>query len=90
MRAAASASTARKDYAHAIADLTRACELAPAEASYFYQRGVAHWYNREPDLARADFDQALKLKPDDAAALIARLRLGVAATQPAGNARRGA
>ena len=27
---------------------------------------MAHWYNREPDLARADFDQALKLKPDDA------------------------
>lgn len=71
----ASASTARKDYARAIADLTRACELAPAEASYLYQRGVAHLENQEPDLARADFDQALKLKPNDAPSLLARLRL---------------
>jgi tetratricopeptide (TPR) repeat protein len=71
------ASTARKDYAHAIADLNRACELAPGEASYFYERGMAHAYNREPDLAQADFDQALKLKPDDPTALIARASLDV-------------
>ena len=45
----AAASSARKDYAKAIADLTRACELAPTEASYAYQRGVAHWFNREPE-----------------------------------------
>jgi Flp pilus assembly protein TadD/predicted aspartyl protease len=72
-----SASTARKDYAHAIADLERACALAPGEASYFYERGVAHAYNGEPDLAQADFDQALKLKPDDPTALMARASLGV-------------
>ena len=66
------ASAARHDYAHAIADLTRACELAPAEASYFYERGLAHGQNKEPDLALADFDAAIKLKPDDVAALVAR------------------
>ena len=67
--------TARRDYEHAIADLTRACELAPTEPEYFYQRGIAHWANSQPDLAGADFDQALKLKPDHVPALIARARL---------------
>jgi tetratricopeptide (TPR) repeat protein len=66
------ASAARHDYAHAIADLTRACELAPTEASYFYERGLAHGQNKEPDLALADFDAAIKLKPDDVAGLVAR------------------
>jgi tetratricopeptide (TPR) repeat protein/predicted aspartyl protease len=67
--------TARRDYTHAISDLTRACELAPTEVSYFYQRGVAHWANHEPDAAREDFDKALKLKPDDLSALTARATL---------------
>jgi tetratricopeptide (TPR) repeat protein/predicted aspartyl protease len=66
---------ARRDFEHAIADLTRACELAPGEASYFYQRGQVYWENRQPDLALADFDQALKLKPDDLPALLARADL---------------
>ena len=66
---------ARRDFEHAIADLTRACELAPGEASYFYERGQAYWENRQPDLALADFDQALKLKPDDLPALLARANL---------------
>jgi len=69
------ASAARHDYESAIADLTRACELAPTESSYFYERGVAHWQNRQADAALADFDQAIKLKPDDADALLARATL---------------
>ena len=77
------ASTARRDYTHAIADLTRACDLAPTEASYFYQRGVAHWSNHEPDAAREDFDQALKLKPDDLSALTARATLSASRHEPA-------
>ncbi len=68
---------ARRDFEHAIADLTRACELAPAEGSYFYQRGLAHWGNRQPDLAMADLDQALKLMPDNLAARVARADLHV-------------
>jgi tetratricopeptide (TPR) repeat protein/predicted aspartyl protease len=67
--------TSRRDYEHAIADLTRACELAPNEPEYFYRRGMARWGNRQPDLARADFDQALKLKADDVDALVARAQL---------------
>jgi tetratricopeptide (TPR) repeat protein len=66
---------ARRDFEHALADLTRACELAPGEAAYFYQRGLVYWSNRQPDLALTDFDQALKLKPDDVDALMARARL---------------
>jgi predicted aspartyl protease/tetratricopeptide (TPR) repeat protein len=78
-----SASAARKDYAHAMADLNHACELAPTEASYFYQRGMLHWSNHESDLARADFDQTLKLKPADMTALVARAHLGTSVHEPA-------
>ena len=67
----------RHDFEHAVADLTRACELAPSEPSYFYQRGLAHWGNRQPDLALADFDQVLRLKPDDLPTLVARADLHV-------------
>jgi tetratricopeptide (TPR) repeat protein len=66
------ASAARHDYDSAIADLTRACELAPTESTYFYERGMAHWGNKQADAALADFDQAIKLKPDDVDALLAR------------------
>jgi tetratricopeptide (TPR) repeat protein/predicted aspartyl protease len=66
---------ARHDYARAIADFNRACELAPSEPSYFMQRGMAHWASRETALALADFDQALKLKPDEVSTLIARATL---------------
>jgi len=68
---------ARRDFAHAIADLDRACELAPTEPQYFYERGLAHLGNGQPFLAMADFDQTLKLKPDDLQALLARARLRV-------------
>jgi tetratricopeptide (TPR) repeat protein len=75
-RGAASAS--RRDYDHALADLTRACELDPNEPDYFYQRGIIYWENRQPPLAEKDFDHALSLKPDLLSALLmrAQLRLG--------------
>jgi tetratricopeptide (TPR) repeat protein len=75
---------ARHDYQHAIADFTRACELAPGEADYFYQRGIARWQNEQPDLAAEDFDQALKLKPDDVSALMARAELRLRGKDNAG------
>ena len=77
------ASDARHDYDAAIADLTRACELAPTESSYFYQRGMAHWHKGKADAALADFGQALKLKPDDADALIGRASLRASRDAPA-------
>jgi tetratricopeptide (TPR) repeat protein len=75
---------ARHDYEHAIADLTRACELAPSEASYFYQRALVRLENRQPDLARADLDRAIELKPSDVAALMARAGLRLNAKDTAG------
>jgi tetratricopeptide (TPR) repeat protein/predicted aspartyl protease len=66
---------ARRDFEHAIADLTRACELAPEESDYFYERGLARWENRQPVPAMADLDQAIKLKPDHVPALVARAEL---------------
>jgi tetratricopeptide (TPR) repeat protein len=69
------ASAGRHDYEHAIADLTRACELGPTEPEYFYQRGIVHLNNMQIDLAAADFDRALALKSDDVPALEARAQL---------------
>ena len=46
------AETSRHNYQHAIADLTRACELAPNEPDYFYERGMAYSLNDQGD-ARA-------------------------------------
>jgi tetratricopeptide (TPR) repeat protein/predicted aspartyl protease len=65
----------RHDYEHALADLTRACELAPTEPRYFYARALARLQNQQPALAASDFDQVLKLKADDVPALVARASL---------------
>ncbi len=70
--------TARRDFEHAIADLTRATELAPTEADYFYERARAYLGNRQPQLAMSDFDQAIKLKPDDVQALVGRAGIRLA------------
>jgi predicted aspartyl protease len=66
---------ARRDFEHAIADLTRACELDPAEATYFFERGEAHWHNEQPLLAAADFDRALQLRPNDIPSLLSRAEM---------------
>ena len=66
---------ARRDFQHAIADLTRACELAPDEADYFYERGVARRDSGQPVPALADFDQAIKIKFDHVPALAARAEM---------------
>jgi tetratricopeptide (TPR) repeat protein/predicted aspartyl protease len=66
---------ARRDFAHAIADLTRACELAPDEPNYFYERGIARRDSGQTIPALADFDQAIKIKFDHVPALAARAEL---------------
>jgi tetratricopeptide (TPR) repeat protein/predicted aspartyl protease len=65
----------RRQFDQAIADLTRACELAPDNPDYFYERGMAYWENRQSGPAWWDFDQALRLKPDDLPALVVRAEL---------------
>lgn len=70
-----SASASRRDYEHALADLTRAIELAPTDSGYFYERGMAYRSSGQSDKALEDFSQAIKLKPDDVRALLARAEL---------------
>jgi len=66
---------ARNELAPAIADLSKAITMAPSVPDYPYQRGLIYLRNKQPFLAMADFDQTLKLKPDDVPALIARATL---------------
>ena len=75
---------ARRDFAHAIADLARACDLDPRNPEYFYQRGIVYRDNNQADLALADFDRTLELKPDDLSALMARAQLRLRARDIAG------
>ena len=82
-----SASAARRDYRHAIADLTRAIELAPADATYHYERGMAHWQNKEPDEALEDFGAAIRIKPDEVPALVSRAELRAGRRDPAASIR---
>jgi tetratricopeptide (TPR) repeat protein len=75
---------ARRDFDHALEDLTRACELNPDEPEYFYQRGLVRLHKSQPLLALADFDQALKLKPDDVLSHVSRAELRIAGNDNAG------
>jgi tetratricopeptide (TPR) repeat protein len=68
----AAASAARRDYAGAVADLTKAIAIRPDNAEYFYQRAAAHQAARQPLMAIADYDETLKLKPDHVMALLNR------------------
>ena len=66
---------ARREYPQALADLDRACALAPDEPRYLYQRALVRVSSGQPFLAMADLDATLKLKPDDADARITRAAL---------------
>jgi len=70
-----SASASRHDYEHALADLSRAIELAPTESGYFYERARAYWSSGHADKALDDFGQAIKLQPSSVPALMARAEL---------------
>jgi tetratricopeptide (TPR) repeat protein/predicted aspartyl protease len=74
---------ARGQLAPAIADLSKAIQLAPTVADYPYQRGLIYLRTRQPRLAEADFDQTLKLQPAYVAALVARASVRVADHQTA-------
>jgi tetratricopeptide (TPR) repeat protein len=76
--------SARRDFEHAIADLTRACELDQTNAEYFYQRGIAYGENKQTDLAVADIDRAIELNPDHIAAHAVRAQLRFARKDKAG------
>jgi tetratricopeptide (TPR) repeat protein len=82
-----SASTSRRDYGTAIADLTKAIELDPTQADFFYERGTAYEAQGQTDKALGDFSQAIKLKPDDVPALMARAELHAHRNDPADTVR---
>jgi tetratricopeptide (TPR) repeat protein len=76
---------ARRDFEHALADLTRACELDPNEPSYFSERGIVRRHaGQAPALVLSDFDRALTLKTDDVPTLVERADLHVVMHDEAG------
>lgn len=69
------ADASRGEFARAIADLTRACQLAPTDADCLYQRGLAYSRSNQPKAALADFSAAIQRRPDDFEAYLARAQL---------------
>ena len=72
------ARAARGDLTGALADLDRACALAPGEPRYVYERAMLHAQLGEPKLAMADLDATLELQPHHVRALVARAGLNQA------------
>jgi tetratricopeptide (TPR) repeat protein len=75
-RGAARAS--RRDFERALADMSRACELDPGVGKYFLLRGQIRLDLGQQFLAMSDFNEALRLNPDDVDARVARARLHIA------------
>jgi tetratricopeptide (TPR) repeat protein/predicted aspartyl protease len=69
------AMAARGDYDHALTELSRACELAPDNPEYFFQRSRVYRQMGNLVLAGKDLDQTLKLNPQHVAALVSRAEL---------------
>jgi tetratricopeptide (TPR) repeat protein/predicted aspartyl protease len=77
------ASAGRRDFEHALADLTRASELEPTNAEYIYLRGQVYLQKGDADKGVADVDRTLELKPDHVHALMTRAELRIRANKPA-------
>src|SRR6185437_3690968 len=75
---------ARHEYASALADLTRACEMAPQEPRFFFQRARAYVADSQSAPALADLDQVIELKADDVPARVLRAQLRLASHDPTG------
>jgi tetratricopeptide (TPR) repeat protein len=69
------AMAARGDYDHALTALSRACELAPDNPEYFFQRSRLYLRMGNRVLAGKDLDQTLKLNPQHVTALVSRADL---------------
>jgi tetratricopeptide (TPR) repeat protein/predicted aspartyl protease len=78
----AAAAAARREFAQAIDDYTRAIALAPDDAANYHARALARLNARQPVLAMADLDQALKRAPEDVQALMLRGELYLNAKDP--------
>jgi tetratricopeptide (TPR) repeat protein/predicted aspartyl protease len=69
------AMAARADYDQALIALSRACELAPDNPEYFFQRSRVYMRMGNRVLARKDLDRTLELNPQYVAALVSRAEL---------------
>lgn len=54
----------RGKYAQALPEISRAIEMYPNSGNYYFTRGWIHENLKEYALAKADYDQAVRLKPD--------------------------
>jgi tetratricopeptide (TPR) repeat protein len=68
---------AQHDRDGAIADFAKAIALAPAESRYLLQRADVYVATGRKPAAIADVDKAVTIKPDDVAARLMRVRLGL-------------
>lgn len=80
----AAAAVTRGDYASALPDLNRACELAPTNAHHFHARAQVKLALRQVREAMKDFDEALRLQPTLAEAQVERARFRAALKDRAG------
>lgn len=72
------AAIAAGNYARALEDLNRACELAPGVADYFFARARLHLAMLQVQPALADLDRALHLDPTLAEARLRRVAVHAA------------
>lgn len=63
------------EFDRALADLTRACELAPGDPENHYDRGMVYDDTGQFKTALQDFDAAIKLQPENTDARLERVRL---------------
>jgi len=75
----------KHDYARALPDCERAVRLAPEAALYVYRRGWVRLYSGNLDGAMLDFDQALLLDPNFAAAYNGRATVYARRAEAASN-----
>ena len=74
----------RQEFDQAITALTKACQFAPDNPEYFYQRGVAYAESNQVKLELADLNRTIELKPNHVPALLARGELRIRAGDKAG------
>jgi tetratricopeptide (TPR) repeat protein len=69
------ASAARRDFGHALSDLSKAVELRPDEPEFLFQRALIYRQNGQADLASADLDHVLTLNRDFLRAYLPRAEI---------------